>query len=258
MLNSHGKKNIPVIIAHRGASYTAPENTLAAVRLAWELDAYGVEIDVHLTPDNRIVVIHDATTKRTAWKKLSICESSSEELRKLDAGIYKSREYKGQKIPFIEEILDILPDDKKLYIEIKCGKEIFPFLRENIMESKKMARIVIMAFDIKTVIMSKKIMPEIPVLWLCSIRRNKLTKKPLPHDTAIITSAMEHNIDGLSAQYAGITEDFAEKVMSSGLKLYAWTVNHRKEAGRLFKIGVDGIITDRLGWILNKLKKDFI
>ncbi len=258
MLNSHGKKNIPVIIAHRGASYTAPENTLAAVRLAWEIDADIVEIDVHLTTDNRIVVIHDANTKRTAGKKLSICETSSEELRKLDAGIYKSREYKGQKIPFIEEIFDLLPDNKKLYIEIKCGKEIFPSLREIILESKKIHCLVITSFKLDIVSASKNIMPEIPVLWLCSAMRNKLTKKPLPHDTEIINRAMEHNVDGLSAQHTGITEDFAEKVMSSGLKLYAWTVNRREEAVRLCKIGIDGIITDRPGWILNKLKKDFI
>ena len=258
MLDSNKKKSFPAIIAHRGASYIAPENTLASVRLAWELDADGVEIDVHLTPDNRIVVIHDATTKRTAGKKLSICEAYSEELRKLDAGIFKSRKYAGQKIPFIGEILDILPDDKKLFIEIKCGKEIFPFLRENIVESGKMHCILITAFELDTIYMSKKIMPEIPVLWLCSTKRNKLTKKPLPHDTEMITKALDHNINGLSAQYAGITENFAEMVISSGLKLYSWTVNRHKEAVRLLKLGVDGIITDRPEWILNKLKKDFI
>ena len=255
MLNVHKKNDFPAIIAHRGASYHAPENTLAAVRLAWELDADGVEIDVHLTPDKRIVVIHDATTKRTAKKNLTVGVTPSTELRNLDAGIVKFPKCAGQKIPFIEEILTTLPDNKKLFIEIKCGKEIVPLLRTTIIKKGKISQIVIMGFDLDTVSGAKKIMPELPVYWLVNTRTNGFTRKFLPYDSEIITRALASNIDGLSARYPGITGDFAEMVKSSGLELYAWTVNSHKEAVRLTKLGVDGIITNRPGWLANKLKQ---
>ena len=254
MLNP-GEKKFPAIIAHRGASNIAPENTLTAVSLAWELNADGVEIDVRLSCDNKIVVIHDATTKRTTGKNFTVSETTSVELRKLDAGILKSKQFEGQRIPFLEEILDILPHDKKLFIEIKCGKEIIPILRSILTESGKILQTAIMGFDFDTVLMSKKIMPEIPVCWLHNTKRNKLTKKTLPHNPEWIRKAKEHNLNGLGLQYAGITEDFAKEANSSGLKLYSWTINHHKEALKLFNLCFNGIITNRPGWILQKLEE---
>ena len=96
-------------------------------------------------------------------------------------------------------------------------------------------------------------MHEIPVYWLCKTSRNKLTRKPLPHNPELINMAKENNIDGLSMHYEGITKDFVEKVLSSGIKLYAWTVNDIEEAKRLLTLRIHGIITDRPGWILDNL-----
>src|SRR5690606_25591938 len=89
-------------IAHRGASYDAPENTVTAAKLAWEQGADAVECDIHLSKDNRIMVIHDKDTKRTCSNKknLSIADSPSTLLRDLDAGSWKDKKYKGEKIPF--------------------------------------------------------------------------------------------------------------------------------------------------------------
>ncbi len=111
------------IIAHRGASYDAPENTLAAVRLGWERQA-DVEVDVYLSKDNRMVVIHDASTKRTArGVDLKVKETDAEELRKLDVGSFKDQKFAGERIPFLAEVIETVPPAQKLYIEIKCGKE---------------------------------------------------------------------------------------------------------------------------------------
>ena len=104
------------IIAHRGASYIAPENTLASINLAWELKADGVEIDVHQTKDKRIILLHDNTAERTAGKDLTVSKTSSAKLRKLDAGILKSKEFAGQKIPFLEEVIQAIPDNGKLFV----------------------------------------------------------------------------------------------------------------------------------------------
>ena len=257
MLVKKNNNNISIeIIAHRGASFSAPENTLAAINRAWELNADGVEIDVQQTKDKRIVLLHDNSSKRTAGKDFLVSETFSAELRKLDAGILKSKEFAGQKIPFLEEVIQTIPENRKLFVEIKCGEEIFSALQKIIIESGKMSQIVIIGFELATVSKAKKLMPEIPVYWLCNTARNMLTRKPLPHNPQLINSVIKNNLNGLSVHYKGITKEFAERVLSSGLKLYAWTVNDSKEAKRLLNLHVYGIITDRPGWILNKLGRN--
>lgn len=254
MLVLKNNNNISIdIIAHRGASYIAPENTLASINLAWELKADGVEIDVHQTKDKRIILLHDNNAKRTAGKGLTVSKTSSAKLRKLDAGILKSKEFAGQKIPFLEEVIQTIPDSRKLFVEIKCGEEIFPALQKIITKSGKMSQIVIIGFELATISKAKTLMPEIPVYWLYNTVRNKLTRKSLPHNPELINRVIKNNLDGLNMHYEGITKDFAEKVLSSGLKLYAWTVNDVEEAKRLLNLRIHGIITDRPGWILNNL-----
>jgi glycerophosphoryl diester phosphodiesterase len=130
-------------IAHRGASFLAPENTVAAAKLAWELGADAVEVDIHLSKDNRIMVIHDKDTKRTCSgkKNLTIADSPSTLLRDLDAGIWKDPKYKGEKIPFLTEIIETVPEGKTLVVEIKCGSEVIPPLVREIEKCKKRNRL---------------------------------------------------------------------------------------------------------------------
>ena len=101
------------IIAHRGASYDAPENTLASMRLGWEQKADSNELDVYLSKDGQIVLLHDATTKRTAGKDKPVIEQTVEELRTLDAGSWKGTQWAGEKIPTLAETLQILPEGKR-------------------------------------------------------------------------------------------------------------------------------------------------
>ncbi|MHC4243623.1 MAG: glycerophosphodiester phosphodiesterase family protein, partial [Planctomycetota bacterium] len=138
------------IIAHRGASYLAPENTMASVMLGWEKGA-DVEVDVHLSKDNRILVIHDSSTKRTGKIDLIVKETEHRELRKLDVGIFKADKFAGEQIPFLADIIETIPTGRKLYVEIKCGKEVLPILEKLITESGKMSQIVIIGFDLETV-----------------------------------------------------------------------------------------------------------
>src|SRR5690349_6499814 len=116
------------IVAHRGASFDAPENTVASAKLGWEQKADAVEIDIYLSKDGRIVVLHDADTKRTAGSVGKVVESTAEHLRTLDAGSWKGADWKGEKIPFLEEIIATVPEGGRLFIEIKCGPEILPEL----------------------------------------------------------------------------------------------------------------------------------
>ena len=114
------------IIAHRGASFDAPENTLAAVRLGWEQSADAVEVDVHLSRDGKIVVIHDDTTRKVAGVPRGVQSQTLSELKALDVGRWKSRRWTGERIPLFEEVLATIPAGKRLFVEIKSGPECLP------------------------------------------------------------------------------------------------------------------------------------
>jgi glycerophosphoryl diester phosphodiesterase len=240
------------IIAHRGASYIAPENTTASVMLGWEKGA-DVEVDVYLTKDNKIVIIHDKTTKRTAVTDVNVADTTSEELRKLDVGSFKSEEYAGEKIPFLADIVETIPRGRKLYIEIKCGKEILPYLEELLAESGKMSRIVTIGFDLETVTMSKE-MINVPTYWLRGTKKTEETEEWIPHDPQLIQTAKDKGLDGLDVHYAGVNKEFVDAAKAAGQKLYVWTVDDPEEAARLVKLGVDGITTNRPEWLREQLK----
>jgi glycerophosphoryl diester phosphodiesterase len=242
------------IIAHRGASYLAPENTMASVKLGWEKGA-DVEVDVYLTKDNRIVTIHDETTERTAGTDVNIVDATSDELRKLDVGTFKSEEYAGEQIPFLADIVETIPPGRKLYVEIKCRQEILPYLRELLEKSGKMSRIVIIGFDLETVTMSKELI-DVPTYWLKGTEKIKETEQWIPHDPQLAQTAKEKGLDGLDVHYAGVTKEFADAVKALGLKLYVWTVDDPEDAIRLIRLGVDGITTNRPGWLREQVKDD--
>lgn len=240
------------IIAHRGASHLAPENTMASVMLGWEKGA-NVEVDVYLSADNRIVVIHDPTTKRTGQIELKVSETVSEDLRKLDVGSFKAEEFAGERIPFLADVLDTIPPGRKLYVEIKCGKEILPYLEELIDRSGKKSQIVIIGFDLETVAASKRLI-NVPTYWLKGTEKVKETEEWIPHDPRLIQEAADNGLDGMDVHYAGVTRTFVDAAKSAKQKLYVWTVDDPVEAARLVKLGVAGITTNRPGWLREQLK----
>jgi glycerophosphoryl diester phosphodiesterase len=93
----------PLIIAHRGESFDAPENTLAAINLAWERGAEAVEIDIQFSKDRELVVIHDTDTKRLAGIDKKVVDQTLEELKKLDVGVWKDIQFKGERVPTIRK-----------------------------------------------------------------------------------------------------------------------------------------------------------
>ena len=124
-----------MIVAHRGASHDAPQNTIPAFKLAWEQGADAIEGDFHLTKDGHIVCIHDRDTKKVANANLVVSDSTLAELRQVDVGAWKDQAFAGVLIPTIAEVFSTIPQQKKIYIEVKCGPEIIPALLRGIDQS---------------------------------------------------------------------------------------------------------------------------
>ena len=242
------------IIAHRGASHDAPENTLSSVNLAWEQNADSVEIDVYLSKDGHVVLFHDKDTERIGGRKQKVEAQTLAELRQLDVGAWKDEKYRGERIPVISQVLPTIPDGKRLYVEIKSGSEILPRLQQEFQSAGVDGdKITIIAFDYETIVGAKKLMPSIPAYWLSSLKKDKQTGR-IPTKEELIAKAKAAGSEGLDLQAQPFVDAADVKaIKDAGLDLYVWTVNEPDEARRLMEAGVDGITTDRPAFLKDEL-----
>jgi glycerophosphoryl diester phosphodiesterase len=248
------------IVAHRGASFDAPENTVAAMKEGIRQGADALETDFWLTKDNRIIVNHDATTKRTTGVDLKIAETSFDELRKLDAGKWKAPQFAGEKLPTLEEILACVPAGKKVLLEIKCGPEIVPFMKKGIEASSlKPEQIRIISFKEDVIAASKKAMPNIKAYWLFNYKQDKDGKWNSTQEE-VLSTLKRVNADGLDIQLAKATQekinrDLASKLRAMGMEFHVWTVDEPELAKYAVELGVDSITTNKPAFIREQLKK---
>jgi glycerophosphoryl diester phosphodiesterase len=232
-------------VAHRGESGIAPENTLAAFCLAWESNADAAELDIHLSKDNRIMVIHDENTKRTSGQDYEVKNTSSDILRTLDVGKFKDNSYLGEKIPFLEEVIQTIPPGKKLVIEIKSGADVLPGLVKMVQESGKKDQLVFIAFGWDVILETKRLFPENRCYWLSSNKQEILSK---------MGDAAKSGLDGLDLHFLAIDEALMTKARELDLEVMAWTVDNPKEASRLISLGVTAITTNRTAWMRSQIR----
>ncbi len=228
---------MPIIVAHRGSSKYAPENTLAAFKLAWVQNADAIEGDFHLTADNEVVCIHDKDTKRVSGKKLVIEENTLEELKNLDVG-------EGEKIPTLAEILKILPENKLLVTEIKSNKAIVPHFLE-ILEKNSIlpAQIMVISFDIDVLTEIKRLAPQFKTVLLTKFRKRFGKWKPSLH--SLINLIQENKLDGASVPLAKcLNRQFIEYFKQKELELHTYTIDREKDARYLSEMGIDSITTN--------------
>jgi len=246
---------IEKIVAHRGESFEALENSLSAIHLAWERGARAVEIDIHLTEDQEIIVIHDKHTGRIGDKKLFVKKSKLHELKSVKLDLKKGNAFTEERIPTLYEVIETVPLEGKLIIEIKCGEEIIKPLVELLKSTNlKNHQIEIISFNFDVLASIKKLLPHYKVLWLLDLDYYwphwLLRIKP----QKIIQKIKDHGLDGVNV-WAGkvINASFVNAFKKEGLLFYVWTVNELQEAHRLLAYGVDAITTDRAEWLSKQL-----
>lgn len=228
----------PLVWAHRGASGYAPENTLAAFQKAVDLGADGVELDIQLTKDDQIVVIHDETIDRTSDGKGWVKDYTLEELRAFNYNRTKP-EYKHADIPTMREVFELLkPTGLFINIEIKTGVVFYEKIEEKILAlTKEMGmedRVCYSSFNHYTVTRIHELNPDAEIGFLYADGPIDMPSYGVKHGVNALHPAL-YNL-----QYDGFVKECKEK----GLKLNVWTVNERPYMEMCCQYGVDAIITN--------------
>lgn len=244
----------PFIVAHRGASAEAPENTLPAFELAWKQNADAIEGDFYLTKDGQIVCFHDRETKRITGKILNVAESTLAELQALDAGAWKDQRFAGTRMPTLTDVLATVPPSKKIYIEIKCGPEIIPALLKVVAASKLTdEQIVVIAFEAAVIAAVKSARPSWTANWLFSFDKKSSPEKQLP---AVLKTLKTIEADGLgSSAHPSLTREHLDQLRAAGFQHHVWTVNTAKAARHFLEIGTQSITSDVPGNLRKALER---
>ena len=242
------------LIAHRGESVDAPENTLPAFRLAVDR-GFGFECDLYLSKDGRVFTFHDRTLTRTTGgaNTSAVGDVSWEEtLSKIDVGSWgkwaESR-YKGTRPALLEDVLALARNGRRIYLEIKSGPEIVPVIKA-VLASQKNAtprNVLFIAFSKEVCASVKELLPDYTVYWLAGVRVGNGDAARAVAAEEIVAGAREARADGVDLQFDPdvIDKAFVSAVKKEGLSFHVWTIDTLPEALRAFAVGADTVTTNR-------------
>lgn len=249
----------PLVVAHRGASHDAPENTLPAFRLAWEQGADAIEGDFFLTKDGHIVCTHDRMTGRLnpGKVKLQVADSTLAELQALDVGSWKGERWRGERMPTLAEVFATVPAGKRILIEVKCGPEILPALVREIGKcSLRPEQLTIISFKASVIAAAKDSLPDVEAFWLTSFGRDKESGALAPTPESIFKTLREVGADGLSCgDHDSLSAEFLSSVRQAGCETHCWTVDDPVRARALVSMGMQSVTTNRPSLIRAALRE---
>lgn len=235
----------PLIIAHRGASAYEPENTLRAFDLAIGQGAQMIELDLHVTADNQVVVIHDPALDRLTNLKGRVDRMTLAEIKRADAG-------KGERVPTLDETFDLTMGRVRLYLEIKDPRAALPTL-QIIRDRQCQSQSLLASFDIE---LMRRLGEEVRDIELGLILGNATFNPMVRWREAFPWLALRRiNYQVLCMQVELCYGYLAARARANGKKLYVWTVDKEKQFARMISMDVDGIVTntpDRLIAYLNQ------
>jgi glycerophosphoryl diester phosphodiesterase len=243
------------IIAHRGYSFLAPENTRAAVELGWQEGADAAEGDFRLTADGKIVAMHDADLRRTAGIDRRVVECTLADLQSYDVGSWKSAQFSGECVPTLEDLLATVPAGKRFFVEVKCGTEVIDELRRVVERCGLEPRqIVLISLQFETIAEIKQAIPQCPAYWVVEFKQDPKGVWQ-PSSAEVLRRAQAAKLDGLDLMANGpIDSTFCQQILAAGFGLCVWTVDDPELARRLIDFGVQGITTNRPGWLREQLR----
>jgi glycerophosphoryl diester phosphodiesterase len=229
----------PIVFAHRGASAYAPENTLAAFELAVKQGAPAIEFDVKLTSDRQVVILHDQTLNRTTNGSGSVTKQPLAALRELDAGSWLSADFRGEKIPTLEEVFETM--GKKVLMNIELTNYATPFdglageVAVLVQKHGLQECVIFSSFFPTNLVLVRRLLPSVP--------RGQL----IPRGNSGWWQRIAASFMLLDAEHPFITDvtaDLVKRAHAKGRRVHVWTVNDPTDMRRLRSLKVDGIFTD--------------
>ena len=224
----------PLVIAHRGASGTSPENTLAAFRRAEALGSDMIELDVQLSRDGAVVVIHDWTLGRTAGARGRVASRTLAELQALDAGGWFAPEFRGERIPTLQQVLEAIA--LPVNVELKArGEDGLEAHASDVVEAASaQSRVVYSSFHPESLVRLRHRSPSASIAVLTSERRL----------ARALRLAGRVGATALHIRKNGVAPGEVRAAAAQGLEIRVWTVNDPEEFARLEEAGVSGVFTD--------------
>ncbi|KAA0229489.1 glycerophosphodiester phosphodiesterase [candidate division KSB1 bacterium] len=228
---------------HRGASGHAPENTLAAIRLAMEMGAQMTEIDVQQTADDQLVLFHDDSLARTSSGRGLLWQKNLAELKMLDAGSWFNAQFAGEPLPTLAEAIALVRGKIKLNIEVKLHgheRNIAQLVVETIRREQFEQECIVTSFGFEVADEIKRLAPELSVGYIFGPREYR-------------EEVFSGNVEVLSTHHSLVDAAFVQKARAAGKEVHVWTVNEKPLMNKLLDLGVNAIITnypDRLAEVL--------
>lgn len=235
-------------VAHRGASREAPENTVAAFRLALDAGAPAVEGDVQRTRDGRLVVIHDQTVERTTDGRGAVGSFLFEDLRRLDAGRWFAPEFAGERVPSLDEVLDLMRDRAPVLLEIKHGPVFYEGIERQIADALRrrgmLGAALVMSFDHPAIRTMRAAAPEVATGVVYDAR---------PVDP--VAAARAADADAICPRWRLLTEDAVAAAHDAGLGVFPWTIDEEEPMRRCLGWGVDGVTSNDVRLLARVLER---
>jgi glycerophosphoryl diester phosphodiesterase len=241
----------PWVVAHRGGALQAPENTLAAIRMALAQDVHGIEIDVHLAADGVVVLMHDATVDRTTDGTGPVSDHTAAELAALDAGGWFGAEFSGEPVPTLAQVLGLVAGQVELCIEVKGGEEQQPGITAAVVAEVVARRAAswcwIGSFHDSVLEEAVALSTEQATdLRLVKIAVGQVTGLPLAVDHGPRPGWLPFGqpVTAVSVNHRLLTGPEADRLHRQDLQVWAWTVNQADDIARALERGADAVVTD--------------
>ncbi len=228
----------PLNIAHRGASGHAPENTMAAFRLAADQGADWIELDIHQTADGHLVVLHDFSLQRTSGDPHPVQSLTLKQIKEFDVGLWWDKSYRNERVPTLDEVLEFARNRVRVQIELKRGSSFYPGIEKRLIEmiSRHRAenRTAVSSFEIDALKTLRELDDRIPL--------GLLTRKTRPRD--ILNEAESLRVRSIHISTRRLSKSLLTLAHSNGLPVYAYTVNRPSLMSRYLAMGADGLFTN--------------